>query len=99
MRMELGEVLQGADIVDTSGEILGKHNGVANYTIGQRKGLGIAAETPLYVVRLDVAKREVVVGTGDKVFSSELFAEEVHWIYPPDLSKNFRAKSCCFNSL
>jgi len=80
------DALKAGDIVDTSGKILGRHNGVANYTIGQRKGLGIAAETPLYVVSLDVANRKVIVGKSDEIFSSELTAENVHWIYKP---KNF----------
>lgn len=82
-----GEVdaLKAGDIVDTSGKILGKHNGVANYTIGQRKGLGIAAECPLYVVRLDVEKHQVIVGKSDELFSDELTAEDVHWIYAPKI--------------
>ena len=83
------DALKCGDIVDTEGKVLGRHNGVANYTIGQRKGLGIAAETPLYVVRLDVKKRQVVVGKSDEIFSSELTAENVHWIYKP---KNFPVK-------
>ena len=80
------DALKAGEIVDTSGKILGHHNGVANYTIGQRKGLGIAAECPLYVVRLDVANHKVIVGRSEEIFSSELIAENVHWIYPP---KNF----------
>lgn len=82
-----GEVdaLKSGDIVDTSGKILGKHNGVANYTIGQRKGLGIAAECPLYVIRLDVEKHQVIVGKSDELFSDELTAEDVHWIYKPKI--------------
>ena len=83
------DALKAGEIVDTSGKILGHHNGVANYTIGQRKGLGIAAECPLYVVRLDVANHKVVVGRSEEIFSTELIAEDVHWIYPP---KNFPAK-------
>ena len=83
------DALKSGEIVDTAGKVLGRHNGVANYTIGQRKGLGIAAETPLYVVRLDVDKRQVVVGKSDEIFSSELTAENVHWIYPPE---NFPVK-------
>ena len=83
------DALKCGEIVDTAGKVLGRHNGVANYTIGQRKGLGIAAETPLYVVRLDVDKRQVVVGKSDEIFSSELTAENVHWIYKP---KNFPVK-------
>ena len=77
------DALKPGEIVDTSGKVLGSHNGVANYTIGQRKGLGIAAETPLYVVKLDVDNRRVIVGKNDEIFSSELTAENVHWIYPP----------------
>ena len=79
------DALKCGEIVDTAGKVLGRHNGVANYTIGQRKGLGIAAETPLYVVRLDVDKRQVVVGKSDEIFSSELTAEDVHWIYKPKI--------------
>lgn len=88
-RAEDAEALKAGEIVDTNGKVLGHHNGVANYTIGQRKGLGIAAETPLYVNRLDVARRQVVVGTSDKLFADELVADNVHWIYEPE---NFPAK-------
>jgi len=77
------DALKAGDIVDTAGKILGRHNGVANYTIGQRKGLGIAAPTPLYVVNLDVEKRLVTVGKSDELFASELTAKDVHWIYKP----------------
>ena len=83
------EALKAGNIVDTAGNILGRHNGVANYTIGQRKGLGIAAECPLYVVRLDVANHQVVVGKSEELFSDELTANNVHWIYKP---KNFPVK-------
>ncbi|MBQ7475971.1 MAG: tRNA 2-thiouridine(34) synthase MnmA [Selenomonadaceae bacterium] len=86
------DAFQAGEIVDTSGKILGRHNGVANYTIGQRKGLGIAAENPLYVVRIDAPNRRVIVGKNDEVFAKSLIAKNVHWIYPPNLSKSFDAK-------
>lgn len=86
------QALQAGNIVDTHGKILGSHNGVANYTIGQRKGMGIAYEQPLYVTRLDVAKRQVIVGTGEKLFSTTLTAHDAHWIYKPALPKTFDAK-------
>ena len=86
------QALQGGSIVDADGKILGNHQGVANYTIGQRKGLGIAYERPLYVTRLDVANRQVVVGTGEKLFSATLTASEVHWIYKPTLPATLHAK-------
>ena len=86
------QALQSGEIVDASGKVLGNHSGVANYTIGQRKGLGIAAPQPLYVTRLDVANKKVVVDTNDKLFSKTLTASDVHWIYKPTLPKTLQAK-------
>ena len=86
------QALQTGEIVDESGKILGSHSGVANYTIGQRKGLGIAAPQPLYVTRLDVVNRRVIVDTNDKLFSKTLTAHGVHWIYKPPLPKTLQAK-------
>ena len=86
------QALQAGDIVDTSGKVLGHHSGVANYTIGQRKGLGIAAPQPLYVMRLDIAKRQVIVDTNEKLFAKTLTARDVHWIYKPTLPKTLQAK-------
>lgn len=84
--------LQAGEIVDTSGKVLGRHAGVANYTIGQRKGLGIAAERPLYVARLDVENRRVIVGGAEDIFASALTAEAVHWIYEPEFPARLMAK-------
>ena len=86
------DALQAGDIVDAGGKVLGRHGGVANYTIGQRKGLGIAAPQALYVTRLDVDNRQVVVGTGDKLFSESLTACDAHWIYKPTFPKTLQAK-------
>ena len=86
------QALQTGNIVDLDGKILGTHHGVANYTIGQRKGMGIAAPQPLYVTRLDVAKRQVIVGTSDKLFTATLTAGDVHWIYKPTLPQSLHAK-------
>ena len=86
------DALKAGEIVDTSGKILGVHSGVANYTIGQRKGLGIAAPEPLYVLKLDVENRRVVVGSNAEVFTSSLTAEDVHWIYEPEFPARLQAK-------
>ena len=86
------QALQAGEIISSDGKVLGKHNGVANYTIGQRKGLGIAAPQPLYVTRLDIANKKVVVDTNDKLFSTTLTAGEVHWIYKPCLPKILSSK-------
>lgn len=73
-------VMKKGNIVDTKGNVLGQHNGLPLYTIGQRKGLGIASEAPLYVVALDSEKNEVVVGDNTDVFSPGLMARDLHWI-------------------
>ena len=86
------QALQAGEIVSSDGKVLGSHGGVANYTIGQRRGLGIAAPHPLYVTRLDVANKKVVVDTNEQLFSKTLTAHEVHWIYKPNLPKTLQAK-------
>jgi len=61
-------------IVGTNGKILGEHNGIANYTIGQRKGLGIAAKEPLYVLSINVPKNLITVGTKNEAFKAKVHA-------------------------
>ena len=70
--------IQAGDIVYKTGEIVGKHNGLVNYTIGQRKGMGIAHPTPLYVISLDVEKNQVIVGEESDLYSSTLYANELN---------------------
>lgn len=81
------EALKAGNIVDTHGKILGKHRGLPLYTIGQRKGLGIAAGRPLYVVALDTDRNEVVVGSDEDVFASELIAHDLNFITIDNLTK------------
>lgn len=69
------------------GTILGKHKGLIHYTIGQRKGLGIAYQSPLYVVALDKEKNEVVLGEEKDLYKKELIAEELNFLLDIDLSK------------
>ena len=68
------------NIVDTSGRVLGEHQGIHHYTIGQRKGLGISAPAPLYVVALDVARNQVVVGERDSVHQPYCMVDRVNWV-------------------
>lgn len=68
------------DIVDQSGRVLGRHNGIHHYTIGQRKGLGIAAPHPLYVVSIDVGRNQVVVGDRSAVHFPECTVQRVNWV-------------------
>jgi tRNA-specific 2-thiouridylase len=67
-------------IVDSSGAVLGEHQGLPFYTIGQRKGLGIAASEPLFVLRLDPASNQVVVGPARELGKARLVARDVNWI-------------------
>lgn len=80
-------------IVLRSGEILGEHNGLINYTIGQRKGLGIAYKEPLYVLKLDRNKNQVIVGTEKELYSIELEANELNFLVDIDLTKTMEIKA------
>jgi tRNA-uridine 2-sulfurtransferase len=68
------------EIVDASGHVLGRHDGVHHFTIGQRRGLGIAAGEPLYVIATVPAEQRVVVGRNDDLLRSELRVDGVNWI-------------------
>ncbi len=79
------------NIVNTEGKILGRHQGIWNYTVGQRKGLGIASTEALYVLGLNKKTNEVIVGHKDKTFKKELTAVNINWIIP-DLPKEIKAQ-------
>jgi tRNA-uridine 2-sulfurtransferase len=79
LREHLSAIPEG-HIVDKQGKILGKHDGIINYTVGQRKGLGISSPEPLYVVGIDAQNNTVIVGGKQDVFSSEFIAADVNWI-------------------
>ena len=68
------------DIVHVEGRVLGRHGGIINYTIGQRRGLGVAAAEPLYVVRLDAERREVVVGPREWLRTRHIKLRDVNWL-------------------
>jgi len=74
------DALQPGPIVDTQGRVLGRHNGIASFTVGQRKGLGVAAGVPLYVVALDAAARSVVVGTRQEAAKDRIWVAQTNWI-------------------
>ena len=75
-----GRDCPAGDFVDESGRVLGRHKGIVHYTVGQRKGLGIAADAPLYVKRIDAAENRVVLSGNDALFSRELMANDFNWI-------------------
>ena len=73
-------VMQSGAIVDTAGQVLGAHEGIHRFTVGQRKGLGIAARTPLYVLKLEPDTRTVTVGPRSALDQTRLTASSVNWI-------------------
>ncbi|MFT4119111.1 tRNA 2-thiouridine(34) synthase MnmA [Bradyrhizobium sp.] len=75
------------EIVDLDGRVLGRHSGIANFTVGQRRGLGIASGSPLFVVRLDAANRRVVVGPRDALKMHRIVLRDVNWIGDGDIDR------------
>jgi tRNA-specific 2-thiouridylase len=71
---------ESGPILDREGNVLGEHRGISFYTIGQRKGLGIAAARPLYVTSIESEKNTIVVGTKEQTYSDELVADNLNWI-------------------
>jgi len=76
------EALVPGEIVDAAGQVLGRHSGIANYTVGQRKGLGIGGGEPLFVVEIDAAANRVVVGPRSALRASHVEASDVLWHGP-----------------
>jgi tRNA-uridine 2-sulfurtransferase len=77
---------EAGDIVHVDGRVLGRHAGIVHYTIGQRRGIGVAATTPLYVVALDAARRQVVVGPRAALAKTRLKLRDVNWIGDGELA-------------
>ncbi len=73
-------------ILDESGRQLGRHNGIWNFTPGQRKGIGVAAKEPLYVLWLDVPRNAVIVGSRAQAFREIVVAERINILFPPELA-------------
>jgi tRNA-specific 2-thiouridylase len=79
-------------IVDRDGRVLGEHSGVHHFTIGQRKGLGIAAREPLYVIATEPSSQTVVVGANDDLLRASLTARDVNWVSIPPITEPRRAQ-------
>ena len=80
------------EIVTAAGEVVGQHSGIHRYTIGQRRGIGIAAERPLYVIGIDAPRNRVVVGEQDELLAKEFVAAGVNWIANDNLQDPVRAE-------
>ena len=77
----------------TTGEVVGTHSGIHNFTVGQRKGLGVATGSPLYVLEIRGEKHEVVVGSSEELFSRTLRANRLNWICVDDLREPMRVQA------
>jgi tRNA-specific 2-thiouridylase len=89
---EQGEALPdtAGDLVTTNGEVIGGHGGVHNFTVGQRKGLGVATGSPLYVIQISGANKQVIVGGEEHLYSRTLRARRVNFIAVDDLREPMR---------
>ncbi|WP_345324410.1 aminomethyltransferase beta-barrel domain-containing protein [Candidatus Villigracilis proximus] len=85
------EMLKPGEIVTTAGKSIGQHSGLANYTIGQRKGLNLASPVPLYVITKQAAQNTLVVGTLEELGFTELIARDVNWLSGETPRETFRA--------
>ena len=81
------------DFVDTNGNVLGQHNGIIGYTIGQRRGLGIPDKKRLYVTKLDVNKNRVILGDNEDLFKREVNIRDFHWITGESPKGEFRCSA------
>ena len=88
-----GHDCPAGDFVDEDGHVLGRHRGIVHYTVGQRKGLGIAADAPLYVKRIDARENRVVLSGNDALFSRELTAGDFNWIAYDTSPRELRASA------
>ena len=93
IRRHTGKADAPGDFVDESGRILGRHKGIAHYTIGQRKGLGIPSNQPLYVKAIDPKSNQVVLSGNDALFSQQLTGENFNWIAWEAPPRQFRCSA------
>jgi len=89
----LPQAAQPGPILDEQGNVLGTHHGIMFYTIGQRKGLGIAAQEPLYVIAIEPERNAIIVGPKERAFGDELIASGLHWITFDRLTQPLTAKA------
>jgi tRNA-specific 2-thiouridylase len=91
---EQGERLPetAGELVAPNGEVLGRHEGIFNFTVGQRKGLGVSSPSPLYVLSIDPASNRVVVGADAELATRTLRARRLNWISIPELTGSMRVQ-------
>jgi tRNA-specific 2-thiouridylase len=81
------------EMVAASGEVIGRHEGISNFTVGQRKGLGVASPSPLYVLNIDPASHRVMVGADAELATQTLRARQLNWISIAELTGPMRVRA------
>jgi tRNA-specific 2-thiouridylase len=81
------------DLVTTDGRVIGHHEGIHNFTVGQRKGLGVATGSPLYVIQINGEKGQVTVGNNDDLLSKTMIAHKMNWIALEKLTESIRVRA------
>ena len=91
---EQGEQMpdSSGELVTSSGQVLGRHDGITGFTVGQRKGLGVASPSPLYVLNIDPASHRVTVGADEELATHHLRAGDLNWISIPALTSPMRVQ-------
>jgi tRNA-specific 2-thiouridylase len=82
IRRQTGEDFRPGEVVNTSGQVLGQHGGLPRYTVGQRRGIGVSAPKPYYVIQVDTPSNRLVVGHEEELEREEFNTSEVNWIVP-----------------
>jgi tRNA-specific 2-thiouridylase len=96
LQKKLGKKIQSGPILDKNGNVLGTHPGISYYTIGQRKGLGISAQKPLYVTSIDASRNAIIVGQDSDLYKKEFIACQTNWVsiqeltYPIEVTAKIR---------
>lgn len=93
IREKTATKIVSGEIVDGSGKVLGRHKGIASYTIGQRRGLGVAHKEPLYVTGIDAKSNRVIVGVKKDVLRRSLTADRLNWISVEGINRPLRIKA------
>ncbi|MGB6338422.1 MAG: tRNA 2-thiouridine(34) synthase MnmA [Candidatus Aminicenantaceae bacterium] len=87
------DAFRSGPIVNIEGQVLGYHSGIIHFTVGQRRGLGIAAPHPLYVLEINTSKNEIVVGPNDLLYKKDLLADQIFWISGDKIVSPVQAKA------
>jgi tRNA-specific 2-thiouridylase len=92
LKKERPEMFEEGELVDSSGKVVGRHGGVAGFTVGQRRGLNFAAGKPMFVLKLEPTSNRVIIGEGDELLEREVELQDVFWSQPVEEKLTVDAK-------